>query len=96
MSKRELSKEAHYKNIISKQKKIIQKLQKQIGRAGKIEERYADLDDREEALLEQEVPTPKNSKNNCPRCHGALDVIDGTRIKVYVCQDCNYRASKKL
>ena len=93
--KRSVNKEIHYKDIIQKQKKIIQQLKKQNGRAGKIEERYADLDDREAELLLEEEEESRPSTNTCPRCKDNLDIIEGSRVKVFLCQNCGYRATKQ-
>jgi hypothetical protein len=97
--KRSVNREAHYKNIINKQKKIIQDLKKKNGRAFKLEERYNDIEEREAELLLEEESFQDNhqegSTYGCPKCSGELYVIDGSRIKVFVCQNCNYKASKR-
>lgn len=90
------NKEAHYKAIIQKQKRIIQDLKKKIGRVDKLEKRYADLEDRE-TELEFEVYVQKSVfiKNECPSCNSELNIIDGGRRKIIVCNNCGYRTSKK-
>lgn len=95
--KRTLNREAHYKSIIDKQKKIIQELKKKVSRSHKLEDRYNDLEERETelALLESTEHLQEEQKRfGCPKCNGELYVIDGGRRKVYICQDCNYKASK--
>jgi peptide subunit release factor 1 (eRF1) len=94
--KRDVVKELHYKEIINKQKKMIQDLKKKAGRAHKLEERYSDLEEREaELLLEEEETSRPGPKYGCPKCSGELYVIDGSRMKVFICHDCGYRASKR-
>lgn len=93
--KRHVNREQHYKSIIRKQKKIIQDLKKKNGRASKLEDRYYDLEEREaEAMLDEQDNLPETGYS-CPRCSGELYVIDGTRVKVFICQSCSYRASKR-
>lgn len=94
-NKRTVNREAHYKNIIAKQKRIIQKLQKQVGRASKLGERFYEVEEFNESedfdLRQEAAP----SANSCPKCKGPLDVIDGSRMKVLLCHSCGYRASKR-
>jgi ribosomal protein L37AE/L43A len=95
MAKKNVDKERHYKNIINKQKRIIQDLKKKVGRADKIEERYTNLEELEAEILLEIDAQEVASKYNCPKCKGQLDVIDGSRVKVFICKHCDYRASKK-
>jgi ribosomal protein L37AE/L43A len=94
LGKRRDVKEAHYKDIINHQKKIIQKLRKQVSRATKLGEQFFE-EETDFEFDEVESSKPQQSKNVCPRCGSPLDVIDGTRMKVYICTGCDYRASKK-
>ncbi len=97
-NKRTVSREQHYKSIIEKQKRIIQELKKKIGRAGKLEDRYADdIEEIEARLLEADAQATEKeapvAKNACPTCRQALEVIDGSRRKIYICHNCGYRKS---
>jgi hypothetical protein len=79
-----------------KLKAEVKKLRKQLSRNKKREFLYEDLEAKEaEALLKEELEERKNvsSKEKCPRCKGNVDIIDGAKIKVFICQDCDYRAS---
>lgn len=96
--KRHVNQEAHYKDIINKQKRIIQDLKKKASRADKIEDRYTDLEEIEmwdRAASEDFLKNERQSANSCPDCDGELYIIDGEKIKVYICPDCKYRASKR-
>lgn len=98
-SKRVLDKETHYKNIIRKQKETLKTLKRQANRSQKLEGDFFDLHELEkESLLEEDskeyVPTT-SPKHICPRCKSNLLVIDEPKIKVFICDDCNYRATKR-
>ncbi len=91
--------ESHYKKIINKQKAIIKKLSKKSSRSEKREERYLDLEEREASeLLDYRKEESKSVKSlTCPLCKHELDlIVDGTKIKVYDCSNCDYRSSVKI
>ncbi len=91
MAKRELNRELHYKNIIAKQKRIIQDLKKKVGRAGKLEDRYYE---EHEPLEEVAPPAPQPGGLSCPKCRGELEKIDLGVRTLWRCLDCVYRCSK--
>jgi len=96
--KRSLNREQHYKSIIEKQKRIIQELKKKTGRAHKLEDRYNDIEEREAELLllEDSEDIQEQQGFGCPKCSGELYVIDGSRRKIFICQDCEYKGSKRV
>ena len=100
MGKKELDKERHYKNIINKQKHIIQELKKKIGRAGKVKDRYDDLELELSAQIDEieskEFTKEIDDKLKCPDClKGDMEFVDLKVRKMWVCPKCNYLQIKK-
>lgn len=75
---------------------VIKKLKKNISRQRKHGSRYEESKE-VEALLEEEMEERQTlNKMKCPKCTGVLDIIDGAKLKVFICQDCDYKASKRV
>ena len=95
--KRELSKEAHYKNIISKQKQTIQELRKQVSRGNKAQqllESYEPED--EDDFIEIYEDTAAETDVKCPKCgKGSLVFVDLNVRKLFTCSTCDYRKATK-
>jgi predicted RNA-binding Zn-ribbon protein involved in translation (DUF1610 family) len=47
----------------------------------------------EEDLIEDNNKDKQNVKFACPKCSGELDIIGGSKVKIYICQECPYRVS---
>lgn len=78
---------------------VIKALKKQIKRNEKRQHLYEDLEEKEtEVLMREELDARTKSENKvrCPKCAGKLNIIDGIKFNIYVCQDCNYRYSKRM
>jgi DNA-directed RNA polymerase subunit RPC12/RpoP len=76
----------------------IKRLKKELGRQNKRQHLYEDLEDRQEEIeyLKQQAKSRKSeNKYVCPKCSGQLEVIDGSKLKVFICTECSYRASKR-
>jgi hypothetical protein len=81
-----------------KLKSLNRHLRKDLSRKEKREFIYDDLELKEaELLLAEELEERKILKqtNHCPKCEGDLEVIGGDKIKIYICNDCNYKVSKR-
>lgn len=80
-------------------KKQIKNIKKQMSRKQKREHLYEDLEEKqaeehlEEAMKETVVA---DKTHRCPKCKAKLDIIEGSRLLVYICPDCDYKASKRL
>lgn len=98
--KRPVEKEQHYKNIINKQKVIIKELKKKLSRAGKSQERFENLQEELDFIIEEEERYDRQDNTVeellCPECNkGTLEFIDLGIRKMLRCSKCKYRKVNK-
>jgi len=86
------------KSEVEELKGLVRSLQKEVKRTKKRQHLYEDLEIKQaEEMIKEEIEEKQTLKDErCPKCQGNLEIIDGARIKVFFCSDCDYRKSKRV
>lgn len=95
---KEKSEVEHLRGLVRQLKSELRNLKKSMARKQKREHLLDDVEEREAELLLKETLEEKevvSKKETCPKCRGKLDIIDGARIKIYICSDCSHRFTKR-
>lgn len=94
-----MTKSKNNKSEAEQLKNEIKKLRKQLSRQKKRSYTYEDLETKEaEILLKEELAERRDisTKDQCPKCKGVLDKIEGPKLKIFICPDCNYRSTVRV
>ena len=89
----------HLRGLVRELKSELRHLKKTMARKQKREHLLEDVESREAELFLQEEMEEKKTvaqTERCPKCKSKIDVIDGAKLKVYICSDCGYRKSSRV
>lgn len=73
--------------------KAMKNLKNQVSRQNKRKHLYEDFELEKVEYLR--IETPEESKYKCPKCMEGLEVIDMPKIKIFICPNCDYKASSR-